>query len=303
MRGGRGAGRARRAGFSIVELVTVIALTGILTVGLANVLQHPMNGYAAVSRRTELVALADLAITRMVRDLHGALPNSVRVSGDGRVLELLHTSGGGRYRAEPGVNEPGGADEVDHSNASDWLSFGGDTSFNLIGRFQNPSFVRGARLPSGSRIAIYPASSEIWTEAAFGANPGAITPASTTVLLFDDGDEDQLQLSVEHRFSLESPSARLYVVDTPITFLCDPTEGTLWRIDGYPVASAQPTDPALLPLSAGKRARAADLIEHCSFDYVPGTPSRSGLVTVALVLESDDERVRLLRQVEIRNAP
>ncbi|HEB89414.1 MAG TPA: hypothetical protein ENI85_07575 [Deltaproteobacteria bacterium] len=303
MTGPHGQSRAGRRGFSIVELVTVIALTGILTVGLANVLQHPMNGYAAVSRRSELVALADLAIGRMVRDLRRALPNSVRVSSSGRVLELLHTSGGGRYRADPGVNDPGGPNEVDHSNGSDWLSFGGDTSFNLIGRFQNPAFIRGEALPSGTRIAIYPSSAGIWTEAALGTNPGSITPASTTLSLADDGDEDQLQLSQEHRFALESPNARLYLVDTPITFLCDPVEGTLWRIEGYPVTSSQPTDPALPPLSDGSHARAADRLESCAFDYVPGSPSRSGLVTLTLVLASGNERVRLLQQVEIRNAP
>ena len=295
--------RHRREGFSIVELVTVIALTGILTVGLANILQHPMNGYAAVSRRTELVALADLAIYRMTRDLRQALPNSVRVSGDGRTLELLHTSGGGRYRSEPGINDPGGAGETDHSAPSDWLSFGGDTSFNLIGRFHGPTFVHGATLESGSRIVIYPSGSGVWAEAASGTNPASITPATTSLRLIDDGDEDQIQLDTEHRFSFESPGSRLYVVDTPVTFLCDPAESALWRIDRYAIAGVQPTNRSVLPLSAGNIARTADQIEECSFDYVPGTPSRSGLVTLEIVLASGNERIRLLQQVQIRNAP
>ena len=123
----------RRRGFSMVELVTVIGLTGVLTVGLANILRHPMNGYAAVSRRTELVALADVTLNRMVRDLRQALPN-IRVGGGGRVLELLHTSGGGRYRREPGINDLGGPAEEDHTAASDQLSFGGDGSHSWCSR-------------------------------------------------------------------------------------------------------------------------------------------------------------------------
>ena len=136
--------------------MTVIALTGVMAVGLADILRHPMNGYAAVSQRTELVALVDLALRRMSRDLRRALPNSVRVSGSGRVLELLHTGGGGRYRADPGMNDPGGPNEEDHTAPSDRLAFGDDASFNILGRFQNLAFGYGTPLPGGSRIAVYP---------------------------------------------------------------------------------------------------------------------------------------------------
>ncbi|MBY0399386.1 hypothetical protein K2X89_03765, partial [Myxococcota bacterium] len=127
MRRKTAARRARaRGGISTIEMVTVIAVTGVLSVGLAGILRQPIQGYAAVSRRSELVDLADLAILRMTRDLRMALPNSVRVSSDGTVIELLQVSAGARYRAEPGLNANG----RDHTNASDWLSFGGDTSFN-----------------------------------------------------------------------------------------------------------------------------------------------------------------------------
>ncbi|MDQ7073061.1 MAG: hypothetical protein Q9N32_05720 [Gammaproteobacteria bacterium] len=35
----------------------------------------------------------------MQRDIRSALPNSIRISADGKTLELLHTINGGRYRA------------------------------------------------------------------------------------------------------------------------------------------------------------------------------------------------------------
>ena len=288
----------------MVELVTVIGLTGMLTVGLANILQHPMNGYAAVSQRTELVALADLAMNRMTRDIRRALPNSIRVDASGRVLELLHTSGGGRYRADPGTNDPGGPGEEDHTGAADWLSFGGDVSFNVLGRFQQLPFSYGSAMPGGSRLAVYPTGSGIYSEAAIGGNPAAITPNSTSITIVDDGDEDQIQLGAAHRFTLESPSSRIYVVDTPVTFLCDVADKSLWRIDGYAISSAQPVDRAASPLSTGANARAADRIDRCAFDYVAGTPTRAGLVTIEIVLASSGgERVRLLQQVQVRNAP
>lgn len=300
MKGGSRGRRSRtRSGISTIEMVTVIAVTGILSVGLAGILRHPMQGYAAVSRRSELVDLADLAILRMSRDLRMALPNSVRVSDDGTVLELLHVAAGARYRAEPGLNASG----RDHTGASDWLSFGGDTSWNLIGRVSGLTFTYGTALAAGTRVAIYPTGSDVWSAAAANASPSIISAAGNAVTLVDDGDEDQLTLASAHRFSLGSPQGRLYLVDGPVTYLCDATAAALWRVDRYAVAAAQPTSLGAAPLAAGAAARAADRVERCAFDYVPGTPSRSGLVTLEVVIASEDERVRLLHQVPIPNAP
>ncbi len=294
---------ASRAGFTIIELVVVIVLVGVLSVGLAELLRNPMQGYIAVSRRAELVALADLTLNRMTRDLRRALPNSVRVAGGGQALELLHTVDGARYRTNPGINNPGGPGQVDHTAASDWLSFGGDTRFNILGRFQNLGVSAGTALAGGTRVAVYPTGNGIWSEAAGGANPGTITPSGTTITLLDDGDEDQLHLSANHRFSLTSPNLRVFLVDTPITYLCDPTDAALWRIENYAIAASQPTSRSAAPLSGGSAARTTDLVESCSFDYASGTPSRSGLITLKIVLERDSERVRLLQQVQVFNAP
>lgn len=289
----------RRSGISTIEMVTVIAVTGILSVGLAGILRHPMQGYAAVSRRAELVDLADLALLRMSRDLRMALPNSVRVSADGTVVELLHVSAGARYRAEPGVN----ASARDHTAASDWLSFGGDASWNLIGRMSGLSFTYGTALDAGTRVAIYSTGSDVWSAAAANTSPSIISASTNRVTLVDDGDEDQIILASAHRFSLGSPRGRLYLVDTPVTYLCDAASATLWRVDRYAVSASQATSLSASPLSAGAAARVADRVERCAFDYVPGTPSRSGLVTLEVVIASDGERVRLLQQVPIPNAP
>lgn len=280
-------------------MVTIISLTGVLSVGLAQVLQHPMNGYLAVSRRTELVALAELAMNRMTRDLRSALPNSVRIAGGGTVLELMHMTSGGRYRRDPGINGSG----EDHTDATDWISFGGDTRFNVLGRFQDLDLVYGTPLSAGHRVAIYPTGVNVWAEAAAGSNPGVITPASTSVTILDDGDEDQVQLSASHRFELTSPNARLYVIDTPVTYLCDVADGSLWRIDGYTMTAGQPTNRAAAPLATGQTDRASDGVNVCRFDYVPGSPTRAGLVTIEIVLDNAGERVRLLQQVQVQNAP
>ncbi len=293
----------RRSGLSLIELVTVIAVTGILSVGLAGILRHPMQGHAAVSRRAELVDLADLALQRMGRDLRRALPNSVRVDATGRGLELLHVAAGAPYRAEPGVNAAGEAREIDHTSATDILTFAGDDRWNLLGRIGDLDFQYGTALARGMRIAIYPSGNEVWSDAAANASSGIITAASNRITLHDDGDEDQIALASAHRFRHVSPRARLYLVDTAVSYRCDPASGLLWRIDRYPIAASQPTDLAAAPLANGQPARAAEWIEDCRFAFDPGTPTRSGLVTLEIVIASEGERVRLLQQVPIPNAP
>lgn len=295
--------REHHHGYSLIELVTVMSLTGVLAVGLGNLLQHPLNGYAAVSRRASLVALADVAVGRLSRDLRQALPNSIRVSGSGEAIELLHTIGGARYRREPGINDPGGPGETDHTHSDDWISFGGDRRWNLLGRLSGAAIGYGSPLPTGSRIAIYPTGTSLWAEAASNSTPASISPANNSITFIDDGDEDQIQLGTTHRFPFESPGRRLYVVDSPVSYLCDAGEAALFRIEGYAATSSQPTLRTAAPLLGGSSARMSDRVERCRFAYVPGTATRAGVVTLEIVLEDSDERVRLLQQVQIGNAP
>ena len=93
-------------GFTLIELVTAIVITGILAAAAAVFLRVPIAGYYDVARRAALTDIADLAVRRFSRDVQTALPNSVRVAGPcggGGLcyLEYLEVRTGGRYREEP----------------------------------------------------------------------------------------------------------------------------------------------------------------------------------------------------------
>ena len=86
----------RRAhGFTLIELVVVITVMGILSVGAVAFITDASDGYASTVRRTELGSTMRLAAERMTRELRNALPNSVRVSG--ACLEFIPVDGGSSY--------------------------------------------------------------------------------------------------------------------------------------------------------------------------------------------------------------
>ena len=115
-------------GFTLVELVITITLTTILVSFMSMFISGPVRAYNDQGRRAALVDLAENSLRRITRDVHRALPNSVRLSASGSLvaLELLNTVDGGRYRDRP---PPG--------NPSKRLRFSApDDAFNSIGNFR-----------------------------------------------------------------------------------------------------------------------------------------------------------------------
>lgn len=291
---------APEEGFTIIELVIVVVISSIVAGLIGSFVKRPLEGYMDLERRATLVNVAESAIQRMARDIRATLPNSLRVSVDSRSLEILHLADGARYRANPGTNDPNN----DHTAATDWLDVTGDSQFNILGRFSNLDFSYGTALDAGHRITIYNTSSNVYSDAATDADPGVITPSATTITISNDGDEDGIALSSSFDFLLSSPRQRLYLVDTPVSYLCNLGSEEIRRYASYSIASTQPTDPSVAPLNAaGSSSLVTNRVGACEFTYDPGTPSRAGLITIDLTLTEDGEQVRLFEQVHVDNTP
>jgi type II secretory pathway pseudopilin PulG len=120
----RGLRAFHSGGFTLLEAVLVIALTGIVAAMVAGFIKAPITAYVDQARRAELSDAADTALRRIAREVQRALPNSVRVDASGTLLEFLPVSAAGRYRAAP-----------DASGAGDFLDFDSatDGSFAVLG--------------------------------------------------------------------------------------------------------------------------------------------------------------------------
>jgi MSHA biogenesis protein MshO len=269
----------RCGGFTLVELITVIVITGILAGVLARFLSEPVRGYLQVASRATLVDQADLALRRMAQEVQRALPNSVRVApcGGGQCMEFLSTVDGGMYRAQ--VSSPLA---VPPDDILDFVNPVGDSSFDVLGGLR-------ATPTAGTFMVVYNLSAALGSpDSAYrGLNRATIAGTSTN---------NSIQLTAPTLFLQASPQQRFFVVNTPVSYLCNPAAATLRRRDNYPITDAQPTNLAQGVLMS-------DRVAACAFTYSAGTATRGALLTLSLTLADGGEQITLLHQVHVFNAP
>lgn len=280
-----------RRGFTLVEMVIVIVITGIIGSVVAVFLKAPVQGYVDSSRRAELTDIADTALRRVSRDIRLALPNSVRVTGtcSGATtcfIEFIPTSGGGRYRSGLG-------------GTNDILDFvAADTSFEVIGPV--PAMV------AGDSVVVYNLTSiaaDPNPNAYVGNNRAAasvagniVTFAAPKLFPLDSCQHDPTTGDVVG-------GCRFQVIGKPVTYACAPvaggTGGALTRWQGYAIQAAQPT---VSP--GGTTALLANNVSSCIFSYnASATAERSGLVTMHLTITEQGESVALYSATHVSNVP
>lgn len=293
-------------GFTLVEMVVVITIAGIVGTMATYFIVNVMQGYEDQTRRAELVDAAESALRRTQRDIRRALPNSIRVinegNGNGRVLELLQTLDGGRYRAAP---PPAGvpAALLDFASA--------DTDFDIFGNLlctTNPAVTGPCAGYTNHLLVIYnlgQTGADAYTGANVAAAGSMITVGSGAAA---DGISDHINIVPGFQFAFQSPNQRFFIVDTPVTYLCNAVVGTLTRYDNYPLTADQTTIDTAAELGAlpgVQSALVANNVTGCTINYQTGTSLRAGLVTLALTVSDvpTNERISLLHEVHVDNVP
>jgi MSHA biogenesis protein MshO len=273
--------RPAEGGFTLVEMIVSIVISGIVLAMVALFGRTQINAYIDVGNRAELADAADSALRRIGRDLQAALPNSVRVDTSGKFLEYVPISDAGRYRADVG----GGASD-------DPLDFGSstDSSFDVLG----PT----VSIASGEQLVIFnlgQSGSDVYAGIVAGSSRRAATAGTNlSSISFTPGGT---------QFPLASPQSRFQIVAPPVTYQCaanasSPESGTMLRRTGYGFSTTQPTS-----FSSGTSPLLVGDVESCSFSYLPAALQRNGLVVIRLKLTRNSESVELLHQVEVMNTP
>jgi MSHA biogenesis protein MshO len=290
----------RRAvrGVTMVEMIVVVAVTGILIAAVTAFIARPIEGYFDSAAHAQLVGAADTAMRRVTRDLRRALPNSVQVSAGGDLVQYLEVRTGGRYRAEPtGVTAecPDNDAAVTDDNI---LSFGllaGDTCFKSLSN--DP--LLGTVNTATDYVVVFnlgpgvPDADAYETGAASGGNKSRVTGVAVS------GTEDRYTITA-NKFTYSSPGNRFYVISGPVAYKCDVAAKTLTRYWGYAIQPGMPPD-----LTGASSALMAVNVTGCSFSYASSIANlNAGVVTVNLTLS--DARggvVTLLQQAHVNNVP
>lgn len=282
-------------GFTLIELILVVVLIGALSLLSMALIVEPFRAFEDVSRRSRLVDTAQGALSLMTRETRLALPNSLRITtgGSRTALEFLRTSTGGRYRARP-----------DGTGAGNVLDFTADAgTFDVLGGLALSAGIDTAGGPGEAAclngaldcLVIYNTGG-IGLNAYNADNLAAITAASPTNLSFDNADGVPA-------FPAASPTQRFFVVDMPVSYVCDAATGELRRYADYGIRAVQPVNDADFGVAG---ALIADQIANCAgavFTYDNGAGTRHGLAGFRLSVSEAGETVSLLQQAHVLNAP
>ncbi len=297
--------RARRGamqrvrGFTLIEAIVVIVITGIVASFVAVFVRVPVKSYVESVARAEATDTADYAMRRMSREIRLALPNSVRVKSSGTTvyLEFLLTKAGLRY-----------LDEDDVGTGGSYLNWNvaANRVFTVVGGVPTD---RRAPIAGADYVVVYnlgpdqePANA--YADCAVGCNRALIASVDNTAgTITLASNPFAAQASSAAGVSLKSPGHRFHLVSSPVTYACDSATGKLTRHWDYTIASVQPVTSAAL----GQSALLASNLSLCEFTYAGLANVHSGLVGIKLMQKVDDGNgaapMLLLQQVHVDNTP
>lgn len=284
----------RARGFTLIEAIIVMVITGIVAGMVAVFIKTPVKSYMDTAVRAEMSDVADLAIRRISRELRLALPNSLLVSPDGRVIQFLLTKSGGRY-IDIDDNPPAAVKPLSFSDVN-------ANTFHMAGA-----------APTG-RQAILPGDFIVVSNWGLGSDPAdaytlrnvaSVTAVNGTLITFAPVTGAPV---TGNPFAaagpiLQSPSHRFQVVSGAVGYRCVvPTAGSgaLTRFGSNTVPSliAAPGTPV------GTPAVLANWVVGCKFSTTQLPNVRASLVTITLSMRHrNGEGLTMVRQVHVDNTP
>jgi MSHA biogenesis protein MshO len=274
----------KNKGFTLLELIIVIIILGVMSLGITSFISLSTQTYLNVSERDDLLSSARFAVERLNRELRNAIPNSIRTkqSTTKQCIEFIPIKASTIYTDIPVVpdNKRADIDVVNFVNPQDdpFSSCSGTCTDYIVVYPLKPSDVYNFNVNSGDGkvTQLKPFSGltgDIWTV--------PIEPTGGMV------------------FEQHSPTDRLYVFDSTVSYCV-----SNFQLKRYQGSNFEPSQ-SLTP--AGSESLMAEYVEFDKdappFVYSPASLQRNAVVQIKLNFNRDGEVVAFENDVHIENIP
>ena len=269
-----------QGGFTLVELVTVIIVLGVVSIGISSFIRSGVQIFNDVSERDELLSQSRFVLERLNRELRSAVPNSARLAqvGGAQCVEFVPTMWATYYTSLPLV--PSAQRIVNTVELGD-----PNGQFSLV---------------AGDMALVYPTDSDDVYELSqqkrhtiLSCSDNGIDDSCTT----NDSPEHLASLTVDGAFADISPASRLYIVRNMVSYCV--SGGSIFRQERS-IDLAQTNLGVLMAENIVN-----DLTDSAQFPFTvqQATLNRNGLIQILLAFELNEETINLSSDIHVPNVP
>lgn len=305
------------SGFTLVELVFVIVILSIVSLGVSSFISTGTLMYVDTANRDEVLSKSRFAVERLNRDLRYALPNSLRVAA---------------FR--PGIGFDVTAHCIEYFPI-EWSTFyidvatGSEAAVNTI---RGPDMISASTFNSGYNatnaaehyVVVYPTDDDQVYVNDVTTGTGRIVGVQSVGLA---GADNLRTVTFDNNmvFDKESTVDRFYIVSDPQSYCLTAENGTynLYLISGYGINVNQVADVDALVLAGGKKVLMAEglandirnidnnVLSSASSSLFDEAPFRinntnlkiNSIVHTFLKFERNTEVVAFNNEIHLRNSP
>ena len=277
--------KLKSSGFTLLELIIVIIILGIMSVGIAGFISLSTQTYLNSTERDELLSSARFAVERLNREVRNAVPNSLRTfnSNSAQCLEFTPIKASTIYIDIPVVPD-------DKSGEIEVVSF--------VDSSGNPFACSGF---CNDYVAVYPLQPSDIYDLNVNLGEGKVTAFKAFANLPGSIWTIPIQPNAGMVFDEHSPTKRAYVFDAPVSYCVNGTE--LKRYYGHAFNASQSLQPSG---GSGSVLMAESLIfdqNYLPFKVLPATLQRNAMVQIKLNFDRDGEVISFNNDIHIKNVP
>jgi len=256
-------------GFTLIELVLVIIVLAIVSTGITKFITYGVNIYQDTSGRDKQISDSRFVIERITREVRNALPNSVRVTADGKCVEFIPILASSSYVDIPTLPDTA-------SNSAELVK--SDEVFD----------------ETGTKLVVYPL-----TEADVYVSGSSTVGKLFDVTSYGSVINNVYTITLDNAvlFNEDSPTQRYFIVKDSVAY-CQGNDKTIKRYQGHTLTATQSSTPSGTGILMAK-----EQTNGAPFSILSATLLRNAIVQMDFRFKYSDEELRLINEVHIANVP